>query len=482
MTRSELCGYWTKFFREPGHIGPLKKATATGRSGGGCGDLVRLDLLIGEGRVREAAFLATGCPGAIAGAAACADLLGGMTLLEAASVTSKDIVARLVDLPVKHEGCAALGADALSAALESYAGRDDARLGQDLIAVAMSGGVDSSTVAMTLADEGRDVVGITQRLHDFGGLSASSCCTPQDIDDARAVAGLGGFAHIVVDMRTEFGAGVIDNFCNSYIAGRTPNPCVECNRVIRFTLLLKKVEKLGASVLATGHYARIQNNSDSGLFEVRRARDRRKDQSYMFWSAPQTALRRLTTPLGELTKDEVRMIAGSYGLPVADKADSQDVCFVPDSDYAGFVRRETGFNPRPGLIKDREGKTLGKHDGLLNYTIGQRRGLDISAPAPLYVLALNVDDNELVVGQRTELDLAGLRVGSLNLIGFNAGRGPFEADVMLRYNGDLRKARVEPCSPTEAVIEFSSPFGPVAPGQSAVFYDGEALLGGGIIL
>lgn len=475
--------HWSRFFQEPQNVGPLPAPDTSGRAGGGCGDLIEIQLAFDGPVIADAAFLATGCPGAIAGAAATASLLVGKTIYEAASLGTADIQAELRDIPPERESCIYLSEAALAAALERYIGNTSVRLPlTGMTAVAMSGGVDSSMTALRLQESGERLLGVTQRLHDFGLPGMRSCCTAADLEDARAVAALGGFPHFVLDMRNEFAAEVIRPFCDAYVAGRTPNPCVDCNRRLRWKRLLDSVGRLGATRLATGHYARISAPDAAGQCVVKKAVDPTKDQSYMFWAASPAVLSQLLTPLGELTKEEVREAAAELQLSVAEKADSQDVCFVPDGDYAAFVSRETGHVPRPGPIENAEGAQLGEHRGLISYTIGQRRGLGVSAPDPLYVTGLDSKRNAVIVGKRADLGISKLTISELNLIGVNSQESSFRADVMLRYNGPTAAATIHRLESDRAIIEFDRPFGPVAPGQSAVFYDGELLLGGGIIM
>ena len=468
------------YFKNARFIGPLESAGAVGQAGGGCGDAVRIYLDMTDNIVTKAAFLASGCPAAIAGASACAELVTGLPVVEAAKVGVGAIIERLSDLPVERHSCVELSATALGFALEQYASADISLPGADRILVAMSGGVDSSTTAVKLHRDGRNVIGITLRLHDYAQPSPRACCTPTDIDDARAVAFKAGFPHLVLDMRAEFKTEVIDRFCREYLAGRTPNPCVECNRNLRFTNLLDKADALGASKVATGHYARILGPDSSGKYELRRAVDESKDQSYMFWAASQDVLSKLIAPLGELRKDEVRALAAGLGLPVANKPDSQDVCFVPNGDYAAFVQREIGHTPLPGPIVDAAGRVLGEHRGLINYTVGQRKGLGVSASKPLYVLALDVPENALRVGFAEELAKIRFEVSELNLINGELS-GDFTAEVMTRYNSDTIPATVHPVDERKAVVELKHAFGPIAPGQSAVFYNDDLVMGGGII-
>jgi tRNA-uridine 2-sulfurtransferase len=473
---------WLKYFKEPPHIGPLERTDLVGEAGGACNDLVRIYLEISAGRIARAAFLAHGCPAALAGASACAETVTGQSVLEAATVGVETIAERLRDVPRDRDRCLELSVTALAQALEKYASRSGAELiGSPPLAVAMSGGVDSSIAAVKLRDEGRDIFGLTLKLHDYARPSPRACCTLADIDDARSAALTGGFPHLVLDMREEFSSEIIDRFCGDYLAGRTPNPCIDCNRRLRFTHLLKKIRELGASGLATGHYVRITGPDSSGRFELRRARDLSKDQSYVFWAADQTVLAAVRTPLGDMLKEDVRDLARTRGLTVAAKPDSQDVCFVPDGDYAAFVRARTGHNPIAGPIVDKTDRPMGQHRGLINYTVGQRRGLGISARDPLYVLGLDVANNRLVVGGAADLARSHFGVSEANFIGIDPGGGRFPAAVMTRYNSDPLPAIVHPTSASSAQIELKQPSGPIAPGQSAVFYDGDLVLGGGII-
>ncbi len=473
--------HWLKYFSEPGLIGPLETANTVGSAGGGCGDHVRIYLRINGDTIEEAAFLASGCPAAIAGASACAQLVAGKDFLKAAQITGAVLARHLQDLPEKRSSCLDLTIAALANAIENYE-RDQGLFvdGSELTIAAMSGGVDSAIAAALLHQQGEQPLGITLRLHDFAESGARACCAPEDIADARAIAAKIGFPHLVIDMRDEFSAEVIDHFCKSYLSGQTPNPCVECNRRIRFDHFLKKARDFGASHLATGHYVGIREKPN-GNFEVVRARDLGKDQSYMFWAATQEVLKSFRAPLGEMTKKEVRELARELSLDVAEKPDSQDVCFVPDGDYARFVTESTGHRPTPGSIINIDGEKIGDHKGLIHYTVGQRRGLEISSPDPLYVLNLDMRENVLRVGGKSDLYRKNFLVSDLNIIDVKAGQGSFNAEVMIRYNSPLVKARVEPIAAERANIELEESFGPIAPGQSAVFYSENVLLGGGII-
>ncbi len=472
---------WLKYFKEPPQIGPLDSANAIGEAGGGCGDYVRIYLKIAQGKVADAAFQASGCPVAIAGAGACAELAAGRSFLEAAQISTRTITERLGDAPESRDSCLNLSALAIARALENYKRSNKLSLEYaNSVLVAMSGGVDSSVTAVKLSREAHGVIGVTLRLHNFAPSESTKCCSTADITDAKRIAADADFPHMVVDMIKEFKEEVIDDFCRNYLSGRTPNPCVECNRNIRFTHLIRTAQDLGAAKIATGHYVRIIKKGSE--YEVARARDLSKDQSYMFWAATQEVLARYLTPLGELKKDEVRDLAHSLGLHVATKPESQDVCFVPDDDYAGFVSRATGHTFSEGPIYDVDGKTIGTHKGLIRYTVGQRRGLNVSSTDPLYVVGLDVKNNVLIAGGRTDLLETGFSVSQLNIIsGKPRTSDSFRSTVMTRYNGELIEATIHPLEGDKAVVDLKKPYGPIAPGQSAVFYDGDIVLGGGII-
>ncbi len=352
------------------------------------------------------------------------------------------------------------------------------------VLAAMSGGVDSAVAAALLAERGHEITGVTLKLWCYGRspVSPRACCTLDAIDDARRVALRMGFPHYVVDAEEVFRARVLQPFLDDYAAGRTPYPCALCNQHLKFGDLVSRLETAGADVLATGHYARIERLGD-GSPALLRARDGDKDQSYALALVPYSALKRAIFPLGDLTKDEVRAEGRRMGLSVWDKSESQDLCFVPDGDYAGFMTRSLGETrgSAPGPFLDREGRRLGFHRGVIHYTVGQRRGLGLANAEPYYVLAIDAERNSVVVGPKSALECAGLGTGPVNWLMKLPPESGSRVDVKIRYHHRPAAARVFPRADGAAEVRFEAPQPAVTPGQLCVFYDGERCLGGGTI-
>jgi len=349
--------------------------------------------------------------------------------------------------------------------------------------VAMSGGVDSSVAAALLVEQGHEVIGMMLRLWSEPGAGAETaanrCCTPDQMADARRVADLLGIPFYVVDAQQQFRQSIVQFFIDEHEAGRTPNPCVECNRQIRFTYLFDRAMALGADYLVTGHYARVE--SVNGAYRLLQGIDQNKDQSYVLYTLRQDQLARVRFPVGEYTKPEVRELAQKFGLIVASKHDSQDLCFLKDGDYRRFLREHSVQVHTKGPILNIEGRELGRHEGLAFYTIGQRKGLGIASPDPLFVLRKDKARNALIVGPREALGSHSLVATGVNWISGHAPENPISAQVKIRYKAIGVNAIVQPILPDRVSIRFDEPVFGITPGQAAVFYDGGILLGGGLI-
>jgi tRNA-specific 2-thiouridylase len=347
------------------------------------------------------------------------------------------------------------------------------------IVVAMSGGVDSSVAAALLAEQGHDVIGLSMQLYDQSGThSFGNCCTLDDLHDARRVASAQGFPHYIVNFERQFTDTVIANFVAEYTSGRTPIPCAHCNSDLKFSTLLDRARGLGSEYLATGHYARVEATPE-GRFLLRRSIDPDKDQSYFLFSLTQDQLARALFPVGGLTKPEVRAEAHRLGLSVADKADSQEICFVPDGDYATFI--ESRVPVQPGAVVNQQGERLATHSGVHRFTVGQRKGLGIAAAVPLYVLEIDADSGDVTVGPRAALDRRNFTASRVNWIAREASAAWIPATAQIRHRHRPAAGRVRSIDDGRAEFEFEEPQAAVTPGQAAAFYDGDIVLGGGWI-
>jgi len=354
-------------------------------------------------------------------------------------------------------------------------------MGRKRVIVAMSGGVDSSTAAALLVRQGHEVSGVTMRLWTPENPDAlvdfRRCCSPQEIEDARTVCQALGIPHRVLNFEREFASAVVDYFCQEYLRGHTPNPCLACNQHIKFRLLLPKALALGADYLATGHYCRIISG-DHG-HELWRARDEGKDQSYVLYMLGQEELARLLFPLGDYTKGEVRRMAAEMGLPVASKTDSADICFLPRGGYRAFLAER--FPQRPGDIVDSDGRIVGRHEGIAGYTVGQRRGLPArGGREPLYVLSLDPLTNSVIAGSEHELLSDVLWADKLSFVSGQAPPEPLAVEAKIRYRSQAAAALLA-LHDGRAEVRFERPQRAITPGQAVVFYQGEKVLGGGII-
>jgi tRNA-specific 2-thiouridylase len=365
----------------------------------------------------------------------------------------------------------------------------------DKAVIAMSGGVDSSVAAALMLEQGYTCIGVTLKLYTNKDTAASrrgrcpgttshiprGCCSLADVNDARSVAFRLNMPHYVLNFTEEFRNQVIRRFIETYEAGATPNPCIDCNRYIKFDHLLLRAKQLDFDYLVTGHYARIEQDSAAGRFLLKKARDEKKDQSYVLYCLTQDQLRQTLLPLGDLTKARVREIAGAKNFGNAEKGDSQDICFVPDRDYGAFMERYAGKTYPEGDIIDVEGKALGRHRGIVRYTIGQRRGLGVAANEPLYVAAKSVKNNTVTLGPEASLYSKALTVRGLNLIACPRLERPLRVRVKTRYLQAEQGALAEQTGEDTARIEFDEPQRALTPGQAAVFYDGDYVVGGGTI-
>ncbi|MBE7024293.1 MAG: tRNA 2-thiouridine(34) synthase MnmA [Ruminococcaceae bacterium] len=356
------------------------------------------------------------------------------------------------------------------------------------VVIGMSGGVDSSVAAALLLDDGYDVIGLTMRLWDGeevnGECQESACCSASAVEDAKYVCYKLGIEHFVMDFRREFEENVIDYFVYEYKNGRTPNPCIACNKSLKFDAMLKKAELLGADYVATGHYAKVELDENSGRYLLKRAAACAKDQTYALYSLSQEQLSKTLMPLGRLeNKDETRQIAEERGLITAKKPDSMEICFVPDKDYASFIERRTGDGDIPGNFVDINGNVLGEHRGIVHYTVGQRKGLGVTFGKPMFVLRIDAEKNEVVLGEKGTEFSDTLVADRLNFITFDKLTEPIRVAAKVRYSAKEAEATVEPLENGKAKVTFDTPQRAVTPGQAVVFYEigGDKVIGGGII-
>lgn len=352
------------------------------------------------------------------------------------------------------------------------------------VVVGMSGGVDSSVAALILKEQGYDVIGVTmqiwqdekpEQVSENGG-----CCGLSAVEDAKRVAEVIGIPHYVMNFRKEFQNKVIDYFVSEYYKGRTPNPCIACNRYIKWEALLHRSFEIGADYIATGHYGRIIS-LPNGRYSVEKAVSRHKDQSYVLYNLTQDELKHTLFPIYGYEKEQVREIAQRAGLPVAHKKDSQDICFVPDGDYAGFIARETGLTDCPGDFVDKAGNVLGLHKGITHYTVGQRKGLGIAFGEPKYVIAINPSDNTVTLGEKEDLMVSKVNISDVNFMSVEELSGPMRVMGKLRYSQTEAPCTITPGQDSTVIAEFDEPVRAATPGQSAVFYDNNCIVCGGII-
>ena len=350
--------------------------------------------------------------------------------------------------------------------------------------IAMSGGVDSSVAAFLMKEQGFDCAGATMKLFskdDIGASGESRCCSVDDVADARSVAARIGIPHFVFNFSDDFREKVIAHFVRSYLDGETPNPCIDCNKYLKFEKFFQRAKELYYDHIVTGHYAVIEKDSASGRFILKKGEDRTKDQSYVLYGMTQEQLEHTVLPLGTLKKSEVREIAEAQGFLNAKKHESQDICFVPDGRYAEFIERNTGVRNKPGNFVGTDGEMIARHQGIVRYTIGQRKKLGISLREPLFVCAKNAEDNTVVLGKEERLFSKALIANAVNLIACDTIKKPLRVKAKTRYRQPEQWATAEQTGPDELRVEFDEPLRAIAPGQAVVMYDGDTVVGGGTI-
>jgi tRNA-specific 2-thiouridylase len=497
------------FLRDESRRGPSPDDAFTGAAGGAaCGDLSRLSLTVADGRVASVTFDTEGCGATRAATAALAEAIEGATILEAAKQSIDGTEALLGGLELSKRHAAQLATDALHRALSAAAASslpldpstapaeeaDAARVRSasasrpasrpspsqpERVAVAISGGVDSAVAALLERERGADVIAITVKLWaDPETDGTKACCSPEAVLGARAVAHSLDIPHFTLDLEADFRRRVVSRFVDGYAEGQTPNPCILCNGEVRLAAMLDLAQRLGATRLLTGHYARIVEDAEGPLLAA--GADAAKDQSYMLAALPPDLLGRLGFPLTEMTKDEVRAVAARHGLAVAKKPESQDLCFLAGQGKSGFLRRHGNLVDREGAVVDRSGRTLGRHRGHHNFTVGQRRGIGVSLNEPGYVIATDAAANTVTVGTREDIETRRIQVRDAVL----HREGARVDNVRLRYHSDTLPASIGAAAPGRhkaLELELAEPFDAAAPGQTAVLMDGETIVGHGTI-
>lgn len=469
------------FLRDESRHGPVPDGAFTGAAGGAaCGDLSRVSLVLEAGRVAAVTFDAEGCGATRAATAAVAEMVDGEAVVDVARIGTDDVDEAIGGLTPAKRHAAQLAADALHRALAAAASSSQ-RLAEPRpgrVLVAMSGGVDSAVAALLERERGAEVLGVTLKLWaDPETDGAKACCSPEAVLGARAVAHSVDVPHLTLDLEEDFRRRVVGMFVSGYAAGATPNPCIVCNGEVRIAAMVDLAERLGADKLVTGHYARIVDDGAGPLLAA--ASDKAKDQSYMLAALPPGLLDRLSFPLTELTKPEVREIAARHDLAVARKPESQDLCFLAGQGKQRFLRRHGGLADRDGAVLDRAGTAIGRHRGHHNFTVGQRRGIGVSSPEPLYVTATDAAANTVTVGTREDLATTRLTIRDAVL-----HRDGASVDaVRLRYRATSVPAAVSAGTGSHAAlrIELGRAFDAASPGQTAVLLHGETIVGHGTI-
>jgi tRNA-specific 2-thiouridylase len=485
------------YLRDDSRLGEAPDGAFTGAAGGAaCGDVSRVSLLIDNGRIAAATFDAEGCGATRAATAAAVEIVDGEPVLAAARVGTDTVEEALGGLTPAKRHAAQLAADALHRALAAAAASAEpladtaaaagpeasppGQSGPGRVLVAMSGGVDSAVAALLERERGAEVLGVTLKLWaDPETDGAKACCSPEAVLGARSLAHSLGIPHLTLDLEEEFRRRVVSSFLDGYAAGATPNPCIVCNGEVRIAAMIDLAGRVGATHLVTGHYARIVDDGSGPLLAT--AADSAKDQSYMLAALPPALLGRVRFPLTELTKPQVREIASRHGLSVARKPESQDLCFLAGQRKSEFLRRHGGLRAREGELLDGSGRAVGRHSGQHGFTVGQRRGIGVSAPEALYVVARDADRNTVTVGTREEATTSTVRLRDAYL-----HRPGEQIDrVRLRYHSAAVPAAVsadEPGAHAELQVDLGEPFFAAAPGQTAVLMAGESIVGHGTLV
>lgn len=476
-------------FEKPHNIGEISSPDAVGRSDGPeCPGNIIFTARINKNIIRDIKFKAYGCNYTIAASSYLTTLIKNKDILESTLITEKELEKYLGKFPSRKRYVLTIAINALQNLISDYISKPDTgniyKKKNKKVAVAMSGGIDSSMAAKILKDSSWEVIGITMKLlpDNFDWKNnTKTCCSRKDIEAARKVSLKLNIPHVVINFIQPFEEKIINPFCLEYRHGRTPNPCVECNKYIKFGVLLEKIKTLGASYLATGHYCRIDKSSISGLYEIKKGFDKSKDQSYVLWKLNQDQISQIKTPMGMFSKEDVRKKTNSIFPFLEKKSESQDICFIPDDNFHSFLASKLK-NIKEGVVININGKIIGTHIGYPFYTIGQRKGLGISHSKPLYVKEIIPEKNIIIAGEEKDILQKSLKVKNNNFISGSPPGNNFKAIVKIRYNFKETSAEIKIEDKETATIIFDKPQKAIAPGQSAVFYTGDTLIGGGVII
>lgn len=476
-------------FEDPKNAGMLKQYNCLGKDSSlTTGTTTVYYSFLKNGVIKDISFKAFGCSYLIAASNLISTLAKNRKFLHAAKISKKEIEEKLGIFPANKKDSlnVAIGAfyNMLSSHVPDLANNKSYPEEDKKVAVAMSGGIDSSIAAKMLRDKGFDLIGVTMKIVPDDVLPANKRITSwmtTDIESALKVCDILEIPHLVIDLSDSFDKKIVEPFCNAYLKGRTPNPCIECNKHIKFGLLLQSCRSLGAKYMATGHYCRIEKDNKSKTFKVKKGSDCLKDQSYVFWKLNQSQLMYIKTPLGAFTKEQIKEKSRGLLSFLEEKEESQDICFISEDRYQNFLNKKTG-KINKGKIFNAKGEHLGEHRGFPYYTIGQRKGLGISHTRPLYVTKIIPEKNQIIVGEMEELDQDHACLEDMHFISGKPPSKIFNADVKIRYSSPGIPAKIVLGKDNTAIIYFEKAVSSVTPGQSAVFYNGDILLGGGIIV